>query len=221
MLQGEAVVQIWTLVIGAALCGPKLGTACSAPPVGDVLGDAFGEPVGLVDGDVWTPVIGPLPRLARTITPTAPSKITMTAATAAGISQAGRSDNGPPPPLGRWTEGRRAGADGGRRGAGAGAGSATDGIAATATPVPSGSAGTASPGFHVGCSIGVHVGWEGGRGGGAGSNGAGASTCGGGEGGGGSGAGAAGGIGSNWVGAGGNVIAGMEGYVWSGRSGAS
>ena len=61
MLHGEAVVHIWTFVIGAAPCGPKFGTVCRPPPVGDVLGDAFADVVGLVDGDVWTPVIGPLP----------------------------------------------------------------------------------------------------------------------------------------------------------------
>ena len=61
----------------------------------------MGDVVGLADadGEVLTPVIGPLPRLARTMTPPIPSRITITAAIAAGMSQGGRSDSGPPPEL--------------------------------------------------------------------------------------------------------------------------
>src|SRR5256885_17150926 len=115
MLHGDSVVQIWTLVTGAALAGPEFGTARRPPPVGDVLGDPLGDVVGLADadGEVRTPVIGPLPRLARMMTPTIPSRITITAAIAAGMSQDGRSDGGPRPQVGRGT-GRGAGAAGGR-----------------------------------------------------------------------------------------------------------
>jgi len=112
-------------------------------------------------------VTGPLPRLARMMTPAIPSRITITAAIATGMSQGRRSDGGPPPDFGRGI-GRRAGAEGGRTGAWAGGGSISGGgMAAAATPVPRGSGGTASPGFQTGCSIGVHVGWAGGSTGGA------------------------------------------------------
>src|SRR5690348_17266666 len=101
-----------------------MGTACG-PPDGDVLGEDFGEVVGREDGDGWLPTIGVLPRFASTITPTVPRINTIATATAAGMSQAGRSEGPPPADLGRWPEGLRAGADGGavgRIGAGIGGG---------------------------------------------------------------------------------------------------
>src|SRR5207244_8158894 len=101
------------------------------------------------------------------MTPAIPSRITITAAIATGMSQGRRSDGGPPPDFGRGI-GRRAGAEGGRTGAWAGGGSISGGgIAAVATPVPRGSGGTASPGLQTGCYIGVNVGWAGGSTGGA------------------------------------------------------
>src|SRR3989441_650957 len=158
MLHGEAGVQICTFVIGSALVAPKFGTACGALVVADALGDVRGEPEGFADavGVACTPpVIGPPPRLARTITPTAPRRMTITTATAAGTSQGGRSE-GTPRDGGRGTDGLRAGAEIGARGTGAGVGTAA-GVSTVATPVPSGSAGTVSPGFHTGASTGVQV----------------------------------------------------------------
>ena len=158
MLHGEAGVQICTFVIGSALVAPKFGTACGALVVADALGDVRGEPEGFADavGVACTPpVIGPPPRLARTITPTAPRRMTITTATAAGTSQGGRPE-GTPRDGGRGTDGLRAGAEIGARGTGAGVGTAA-GVSTVATPVPSGSAGTVSPGFHTGASTGVQV----------------------------------------------------------------
>src|SRR5207302_400395 len=125
-----------------------------------------------------------------TITPKIPRRMTIATATAAGRSQGGRSDSGPPLDGGRATDGLRAGAATGARGMGAGVG-ALGGVSTTATPVPRGSAGTVSPGFQTGASTGVQVGAEGaGVAGGAGGGGGGAGTG---------------------AGVGGNVIAGIEG----------
>src|SRR5689334_16242650 len=77
----------------------------------------------------------------------------MTTATAAGTSHGGRSTGRAPPAGGRGTVGRRAGGTGVGASEGAGAG----GRVSVATPDPSGSAGIPWPGFHVGCSTGVHV----------------------------------------------------------------
>ena len=137
--------------------------------VADAVGDVRGEPEGFADavGVACTPpVLGPPPRLARTITPTAPRRMTITTATAAGRSQGGRSDRGPPLDGGRATDGLRAGAAMGARGMGAGVG-ALGGASTAATPVPRGSAGTVSPGFQTGDSTGVQVCCAGGEGAGA------------------------------------------------------
>src|SRR2546428_9526691 len=139
MLHGEAGVQICTFVIGSALVAPKFGTACGALVVADALGDVRGEPEGFADavGVVCTPpVIGPPPRLARTITPTAPRRMTITTATAAGTSQGGRSE-GTPRDGGQGTDCVRAGAAIGARGTGAGVGTAA-GDSTLGGPVPSG-----------------------------------------------------------------------------------
>src|SRR2546428_9182286 len=83
-------------------------------------------------GAASPPVIGPPPRLARTITPTAPRRMTITTATAAGTSQGGRPE-GTPRDGGRGTDGLRAGAEIGARGTGAGVGTAA-GVSTAATP---------------------------------------------------------------------------------------
>src|SRR5437868_8208183 len=156
MLHGDAVVQICTLVIGSALAGPKLGTASCPLVVGVALGDVPGEVDARADGVGCVPLVTGLPpRLARTITPKIPSRMTIATATAAGTSQGGRSASGPPRDGGRAT-GLRAGAAIGARGTGTGVG-ALGGVSTTATPLPRGSAGTVSPGFHTGASTGVQV----------------------------------------------------------------
>src|SRR5436309_5905578 len=158
MLHGDAVVQICTLLIGSALVGPKFGTASGPFVVADGLGEeAAGEVDARAVGVVRTPpVTWPPPRLASTITPKIPRRMTIATATAAGRSQGGRSDSGPPLDGGRATDGLRAGAAMGARGMGAGVG-ALGGVSTTATPVPRGSAGTVSPGFQTGASTGVQV----------------------------------------------------------------
>jgi hypothetical protein len=94
--QGVAVVQNWTLVMGSALAGPNVaGTAWGVFPLGDaaVLGVVLGEAVARALGEVCA--VGPLPVLVLLLTriaPTTPSRITTTAATAAGISHPGRSE---------------------------------------------------------------------------------------------------------------------------------
>jgi hypothetical protein len=113
MLHGVAVLQMITVVIGAAALGPKLGTASGALVVG----------VGLALGEVWGDVLGDvlavgelvaavppldLPRLARMIPPMVPSNRMTTTAMTAGISQVGRSDDPPRAGL-RATVGWRAG----------------------------------------------------------------------------------------------------------------
>ena len=87
----------------------------------------------------------------------------MTAATAAGTIQAGLSESTPPAAGGRATAGLRTGGGGFVVLVGVGAGGfvGTRGGSTTTTPLPSGSAGTPSPGFQTGCSIGVHMGWAG------------------------------------------------------------
>jgi len=156
MLHGDAVVQICTLVIGSALAGPKFGTASGPLVVGVALGDVPGEVDARADGVGCVPLVTGLPpRLARTITPKIPSRMTIATATAAGTSQGGRSASGPPRDGGRAT-GLRAGAAIGARGTGTGVG-ALGGVSTTATPLPRGSAGTVSPGFHTGASTGVQV----------------------------------------------------------------
>src|SRR4029077_10281753 len=107
--------------------------------------------------------------------PTIPSKRMITTATAAGINHDGLSARMPPPPRtgGRGTAGLRIGGGTGgvREGGGGGRGR---GGSNTATPAPRGSAGIASPGFHAGCSTGVHVSPAGGEGAGGGTGGGGA-----------------------------------------------
>src|SRR5438445_11964533 len=88
------------------------------------------------------------------MTPRPPSSRTITTATAAGMSQGGRSNEGPPRDGGRATEGLRAGALIGARGTGGAVGT-LGGVWTTATPPPRGSAGTVSPGFQAGVSRGV------------------------------------------------------------------
>src|SRR5256885_946472 len=144
MLHGEAGVQICTFVIGSALVAPKFGTASGPLVVADALGDVRGEPEGFADdeGVVWTPpVTVPPPRFASTITPKIPSRMTIATAIAAGTSQGGRSEGGPPRDGARATDGLRAGATTGARGMGAAVG-ALGGVSTTATPAPRGSAGT-------------------------------------------------------------------------------
>jgi len=153
------VVQICTFVIGSALVGPKFGTASGPFVVADGLGEAAGEVDAWAVGVVCTPPVTwppPWPRLASTITPKIPRRMTIATATAAGRSQGGRSDSGPLLDGGRATDGLRAGAAMGARGMGAGVG-ALGGVSTTATPVPRGSAGTVSPGFQTGASTGVQV----------------------------------------------------------------
>src|SRR5439155_18261765 len=152
MLHGDAVVQICTFVIPSALAGPYVGTARRPFVVGDALGDdLLGEVDALADGVVRTPpVTEPPPRLASTITPRPPSSRTITTATAAGTSQGGRSNEGPPRDGGRATDGLRAGALIGARGTGG----AVGGVWTTATPPPRGSAGAGAPGFQAGASRG-------------------------------------------------------------------
>src|SRR5438128_719982 len=157
MLHGDAVVQICTFEIGSALVGPKFGTASGPFVVADGLGEAAGEVDARAVGVGCTPpVTWPPPRLASTITPKIPRRMTIATATAAGRSQGGRSDSGPLLDGGRATDGLRAGAAMGARGMGAGVG-ALGGVSTTATPVPRGSAGTVSPGFQTGASTGVQV----------------------------------------------------------------
>src|SRR5579864_3872494 len=106
----------------------------------------------------------PLPE--SSLIPTIPSNRMITTATAPGTSQGGRSARIPPPPTGgRGTDaGLRAG--GGTVGVRAGGGAVGVRVVSTyATPVPRGSAGIASPGFHAGCSTGVQVCSAGGAGG--------------------------------------------------------
>src|SRR5476649_316194 len=84
MLHGVAVLQMITLVIGAAALGPKLGTASGALVVG--VGLALGEVLGDVLGDVFevgevaaVPPLDP-PRRASMIPPMVPSsRMTTTA----------------------------------------------------------------------------------------------------------------------------------------------
>jgi hypothetical protein len=121
-----AVEQNWTFVMGSALAGPKVvGTAFGALALGDalVLGLAFGgELVTRGLGEVCAtgpPPLGLL-RLLTSTTPAIPSRITTTAATAAGISHPGRRD-GSRLYGGRATVGFRSGI-GGRVGVGTGIG---------------------------------------------------------------------------------------------------
>jgi len=112
MLQGEALVQIWTDLTGSAELGPYVGTGRGPPVlVGEELGVVRGEAVGwpLVVGVGRTWLTG-LPGRLSTKTPTIPSRMMMTTATAAGRSHAGRSGGRPPPDGGRATDGLRAGA---------------------------------------------------------------------------------------------------------------
>jgi hypothetical protein len=182
MLHGVAVLQMITLVIGAAAAGPKLGTAkgplgAGVVPglaLGDVWGDALGEvfAVGEVEA---VPLDDPL-RLAMT-TPPMPSSRISTTAMIAGISHVGRSDDPRPAGL-RATVGMRAGVGAGvgtKRGAGVGAyvglgagvgvteAAPAPAAAAAAAPAAPGTQGGGSagastfPGVQVGCSTGVQV----------------------------------------------------------------
>ena len=92
---------------------------CNPPPVGDGLGEPFGVPVAWAEG-VTEATLLPAPRRGKTTTPKMPSRMMTTAATAAGMSQAGLSAGPIPPPSRR---GRATGC--GRAGSGA------DGAAAT------------------------------------------------------------------------------------------
>jgi hypothetical protein len=120
MLQGEALVQICTDLTGSAEVGPYVGTA-RGPPVlvgevpGVVRGDAVAWPLVVGVGRTW---LTGLPGRLSTKTPTTPSRMMMTTATAAGTSHAGRSGGRPPPDDGRATEGLRAGAEIGARATG-------------------------------------------------------------------------------------------------------
>ena len=149
-------MQNWTLVIGVAFEGPYVGTVCR-PPVGVVLGEAFGDVVGRVDGDGLPPILVPFPRFASTITPTVPRMRTIATAIAAGTSQAGRSDRGPPPGLGRCADGLRAGAEGGgvgRAGAGEGAAVADRVIRKSGSDEGAGAAGAAGAAAATGSGTG-------------------------------------------------------------------
>src|SRR5207244_13248782 len=121
MSHGEATVQICTLLTGAALAAPKLGTSFGPEPW-VALGVAWGEVVACADGVVWTwPTTAGLPRFESTTTPTIPSRTMMITATAAGMSHGG-GPAGVAPPAGRpRMGGLRGGGEGGgpaRRGAG-------------------------------------------------------------------------------------------------------
>src|SRR5438093_1111198 len=94
MLHGDAVVQICTFEIGSALVGPKFGTASGPFVVADGLGEAAGEVDAWAVGVVCTPpVTWPPPRLASTITPKIPRRMTIATATAAGRSRGGRLES--------------------------------------------------------------------------------------------------------------------------------
>ena len=144
MLQGVAVLQMITLVIGAAEAGPKFGTA-SGPggAVGLALGLVFGDVLALGEG-VPPPVVAP-PRCVR-MKPPVPSRSSSTTPITAGISHAGRSDG--PPPVGlRATVGLRAGVGAGARsGVGAGAEGAGTGVEAANGAVKGGGAAAGSGG---------------------------------------------------------------------------
>lgn len=167
MLQGEEGAQIWMDLTGSASAGPNVvGTATGVLPLGVAVGVPCGVPVGWAVGEVVPCATGlPVLRLDSTLKPTMPSSSTMMTATAAGTSHGGRSARMLPPTDGRGTERRTAGGVVIREG---GAGVGTREGSVTTTPLPSGSAGTASPGRHTGCSSGVHVGCSGARGVGAG-----------------------------------------------------
>jgi hypothetical protein len=114
MLHGVAVLQMITLVIGAAAAGPKLGTAKGPLGVGVVPGLALGDVWGDALGDVFevgevvaVPPLDP-PRRASMIPTPVPSSRISTTAMIAGISHVGRSDDPRPAGL-RATVGWRAG----------------------------------------------------------------------------------------------------------------
>lgn len=83
----------------------------------------------------------------------------MITAMAAGTSQGGRSNAGPPPRVGgRGTVGLRTGGSDGRLGEGAGAVTSAAGTATVAMPAPSVSDGTDWPGVQAGASTGFQLG---------------------------------------------------------------
>src|SRR5450759_5754730 len=141
-LHGVAVLQMITLVMGAADAGPKFGTG-SGPWVvglglGLALGLAFGDVFALGD-TVATPPDGELPRWARMKIPV-PRSSRRTRPMTAGINQGGRSVA----PLAgglRATVGLRAGVGtGARSGVGAGATGAAATEAAAAAAMKGGAA---------------------------------------------------------------------------------
>lgn len=170
MLHGVAVLQMITLVIGAAAAGPKLGTAkgplgAGVVPglaLGDVWGDALGDVFAV--GEVEAVPLDDPPRLARMIPPTVPSSRISTTAMIAGISHDGRWEEPPPAGL-RATLGLRAGVGAGAyvgEGAGAyvglGAGVGVTEAAAAAAPVTAAAAAASfPPGTHGGASAGVSI----------------------------------------------------------------
>src|SRR5690242_6996578 len=105
ILHGVVVVQNWSLVIGAAAAGPKLGTVCSSWPLGDELGLALGVDEECAEGVDRDATLLPPLKLPRTTTPKMPRRITTMTAAAAGTSQGGRSAGPMPPRRGRGTLG--------------------------------------------------------------------------------------------------------------------
>jgi len=101
---GVLVVQNWTALTWPAVAGASVGISWIVPAEG--LGLALGELEAWGEGVVWTRPTGLLPRPARTITPKMPSRMTIAAATAAGMSHGGRSDGRPPRDGGRTSPAR-------------------------------------------------------------------------------------------------------------------
>src|SRR6266852_1342191 len=98
-------------------------------------------------------MLGPL-RRDRTITPTMPSRMTMTTATAAGTSHAGRSASTPPREGGRGTDGLRAGDATGVQLCGPGGSAGRAGAGGEVAKVGAGTTGGGGGGSKVGAGLG-------------------------------------------------------------------
>ena len=182
MLHGVAVLQMITLVMGAADVGPKLGTG-SGPVIAVGLAMALG--VGLAEvfavGDAFAVPGDAAPRPRRTMTPTLPNSRSTITAMIAGISHGGRS-MGPRSTGRRGTvDGLRAGTRMGVGGTMTGAGEVLGGDGAAGENEDDGLA-SVPPGDHSGAATGDQVGCSGAfvsaAGGAGGSGGAGAHSAG-------------------------------------------